>query len=306
MKSITNHILMVRPFRFRKNEQTAPTNYYQKQLQSLSEAEITCQAQDEFDRLVKVLRAHGVQVTVYQDPGVHDTPDSLFPNNWVSFHAEQRALFYPMYAPNRRLERTSKIFEALAKEGISITLEADLSQAEHNKQFLEGTGSMVLDRTHKIAYAALSERTDQVLLHDFCQRMGYQPIAFVAYQTVGEERLPIYHTNVMMSVGPTFALVGFDAVDDPKERALLEDTLVKTNKTLIRLSEKQLAQFSGNALSVQGTAGPLLVMSSAGYHALTDDQIKQLEKHLTLIHSPLPTIETCGGGSARCMMAEVF
>ena len=306
MENLTAHLLMVRPHRFRKNEQTATNNFYQKALDGLSDEQITARAHNEFDHFVQVLRNHGIRVSVYQDPGIQDTPDALFPNNWVSFHREHQAIFYPMYAPNRRLERTVKIFEVLKSDGVDMTLLADFSIYEKNHQFLEGTGSMVLDRQHKIAYAALSERTDPDLLVQFCDKMGYKPLAFNAYQTFGDQRLPIYHTNVMMSIGPTFAMVCFDAIDDPTEVALLKQTLAETHKEVVILSEKQIEQFSGNALTLQGRTGPLLIMSSSGYKALDDNQKAQLNKHATLIHSPLPTIESCGGGSARCMMAEVF
>ena len=304
MATLSTHIVMVRPFRFRKNEQTATNNFYQKNVANTENTTATAQA--EFDAFVVVLRQHGVRVTVYQDPGLYDTPDALFPNNWVSFHPGGAAYFYPMYAKNRRLERSTALLDQLTAEGAPYTVKDDWSAYEVAAKFLEGTGSMVLDRDNKIAYAALSERTHPEVLKVFCDTLGYTAVTFTANQTVEGKRLPIYHTNVMMSVGPSFALVCLDSIDALKERAQLLDSLEDSNKEVIQLSEVQIEQFAGNALTLQGSNGPILVLSSAGYNALTNKQLTRIQSHAKIVHSPLPVIEHCGGGSARCMMAELF
>ncbi len=304
METLSTHIVMVRPFRFRKNEQTATNNFYQKNISSTDDT--TALAQAEFDAFVAVLRQHGVRVTVYQDPGLHDTPDALFPNNWVSFHPGGAAYFYPMYAKNRRLERNTALLDQLTAEGAPYTVKADWSSYEAAAKFLEGTGSMVLDRDNKIAYAALSERTHPEVLKVFCDTLGYTAVSFTANQTVEGRRLPIYHTNVMMSIGPGFALVCLDAIDASKERTQLLESLEGSNKEVILLSEPQIEQFAGNALTLQGSNGPILVLSSSGYNALTNTQLTRIQAHAKIVHSPLQVIEQCGGGSARCMMAELF
>lgn len=306
INGFTHRVLMVRPFQFHKNEETATNNYYQKEAQYQSKSALTRAAQKEFDALVDKLRAVGIEVIVHQDTPEFETPDSLFPNNWISFHPNFRVILYPMFAVNRRKERNPVVFQTLEKNGISIRVLKDYSAYENTTVFLEGTGSMVLDRANKIAYAALSERTNRKLFQQFCLEQAYQGIVFTSYQTVEGMRLPIYHTNVMMSIGPTFATVGLDTIDSKDERKQLYDALMRTQKELVLLSESQINQFAGNMLTLIGEQGPVLVMSSAAFSSLTQAQKKQLKQHAQLIHSPLDTIEHCGGGSARCMLAEIF
>ena len=302
----TNHVLMVRPASFRANEQTAANNYYQKHT-SLSADASLMQAQSEFDSLVSCLRANNINVTIVQDTATPDTPDALFPNNWFALLGNGQLVLFPMFAKNRRVERSDRIFKALSKDGYEINNTVDYSAYEQKHQFLEGTGSMVLDHQNSIAYAALSPRTDAELFHLFCKKFNFTPIAFNAYQTVGEERLPVYHTNVMMVVAPRFALVCLDAVDDPVERALLQDRLTFSGKEVVALTEKQISQFAGNMLALSAAGGKmLLVMSTRAYEALTSQQIAQLQQYVKLVHSPIPTIEDLGGGSVRCMLAEVY
>lgn len=302
----SGRVLMVRPYQFHKNEETAQNNYYQKDAQQQSSDVLTLAAQKEFDGLVHQLRQAGITVIVHQDTNEFVTPDSLFPNNWVSFHPENEVILYPMYAVNRRKERNPKIWDSLASEGVSIKVKQDYSLLEEDNIFLEGTGSMVLDRANRIAYAAISERTHLKLFVQFCADHDYKAHAFHSYQTVATQRLPIYHTNVMMSIGPTFATVGLETIDVMAERELLIQRLTQSGKAIIPLTEAQINQFAGNMLTLIGTDGPILVMSSAAYYSLTAQQKAQLEKHAQLIHSPLDTIEHCGGGSARCMLAEIF
>jgi hypothetical protein len=306
MNGLTSKVLMIRPYSFHKNEETAKNNYYQKDLSDQGKEATTQAAQAEFDAFAAILKEEGIEVIVHQDTEEYETPDSLFPNNWISFHPQHKAILYPMFAINRRLERNPKVLATLQKAYGSIAIIADYSEGEKEGLFLEGTGSMVLDREHKIAYAALSKRTDSSLLHRFCKEHGFEPMAFHSYQTVGSQRLPIYHTNVMMSVGPTFAVIGLDTLDRPEEKVAVLAKLETTGKEVLVLSEAQINQFAGNMLTLRGQDGPLLVMSSAAYHSLTTEQIQYLETHAKLIHSPLTTIEHCGGGSARCMLAELF
>ena len=302
----THHVLMVRPASFRANEQTAATNYYQKQT-SLTAAQSLMRAQSEFDALVSCLRMNSIKVTVVQDRLTPDTPDALFPNNWFALLGKGQLVLFPMFAENRRAERSNRIFEALSKVGYEVMHTVDYSVYEQKQQFLEGTGSMVLDHQHSIAYCALSARADAHLFHLFCEAFNFKPVVFHAFQTVGTARLLIYHTNVMMVLAPAFALVCLDAVDDPMERALLQDSLTFSGKIVIPLTEKQLTQFAGNMLAltaIDGTA--LLVMSTRAYDALTTKQLLQLQQYVKLVHSPIPTIEDLGGGSVRCMLAEIY
>ena len=290
------------------NEQTAINNYYQKVLDNLSAEEVNKAAEIEFDRFVKVLRNKGVQVNVVDDTLDPDTPDSIFPNNWVSFHADGRVGIYPMYADNRRLERREDVFIILQNQhGLKIDEVVDFTEFEEHNKFLEGTGSMVLDRSYKIAYAALSQRTDRKAFEHFCSVFNYAGVVFNAYQTVGEERRLIYHTNVMMCIANHFAILCADCIDDVDERSMVIETLKDSGKEVVFISEDQVHRFAGNMLEVLNSEGKNhLVMSTSAYESLTEAQIETIEKYAEIIHSSLDTIEACGGGSARCMMAEVF
>ncbi len=300
--------MMVRPVRFHYNEETAPNNYFQHPAEVLGPHEIQERARDEFDGFVAKLREHGIQVIVMEDTAEWDTPDSIFPNNWVSFHEDGRVGLYPMYAVNRRQERRQDILDALKHtHGFQISGIADFTAYEKEDKFLESTGSMILDRPNRILYAALSIRTDREVLDDFCQQFGYSAVVFHANQTVEGKRLPIYHTNVMMCVAGKFAVICLGAIDDEKERQVVVDSLRQNNKEIIEISEEQQDHFAGNMLQVMSDSGlPYLVMSDAAYHSLNDEQLATIQKYCPIIHSPLDTIEKLGGGSARCMMAEVF
>jgi len=303
---VTNTILMIRPVAFRMNEQTAVNNYFQEDI-DISNTQINEKAQHEFDSFVTKLRAHGVQVIVVDDIKENDTPDSIFPNNWISFHKNGRIAVYPMFAENRRKERRTDIFEILENKGFGINDIMDYTSAEDEGVFLEGTGSILKDRVHQKAYCALSERANEDLFIEFCEDFDCFPVIFTANQTVNEERKPIYHTNVMMAMAETFAVICLDTIDDKKERKNVVNHLKKDNKEIVKITETQMHSFAGNMLQVIGAQDKrFMVMSSAAYHSLNEDQIKTIEKHCDILHSPLETIETCGGGSARCMMAEVF
>lgn len=303
---ITNSILMIRPVRFRMNEQTAVNNYFMEDLDEKNNS-INSKAQQEFDVFVAVLRSAGVHVIVIDDTEEPDTPDSIFPNNWISFHADGTVGVYPMFAENRRNERREDILEVLEKNGFQINNVMDYTSAEEEGLFLEGTGSIIMDRIHKKAYCALSERADEDLFIEFCEDFDFMPVIFTANQSVDGKRLPIYHTNVMMALGENLVVICLDSIDNKKERKLVVDSLKNDQKEIIAISEQQMHSFAGNMLEVLGSGDQrLLVMSSAAYSSLDKGQIAKIEEHCKIVHSPLDTIEACGGGSARCMMAEVF
>lgn len=304
-QQITNTILMIRPVAFRMNEQTAVNNYFQEDL-DLKNAVINTKAQEEFDAFVKKLRAVGVQVIVENDDLKMDTPDSIFPNNWVSFHADGMVGLYPMFAENRRRERREEVMDRLESEGYFIKGYMDYTSAEDEGFFLEGTGSLLLDRVNRKAYCALSARADEELVIEFCEDFEYLPVIFTANQTVEGKRLPIYHTNVMMALAENFAIICLDTIDDKQEKKNVVNNLKKDGKEIIEITEAQMHQFAGNMLQLQGAEHKYMVMSEAAHKSLRPDQIKAIEKHCKILSSNLETIETCGGGSARCMMAEVF
>lgn len=307
MEQTTNTILMVRPVNFRMNEQTAVNNYYQKVLNDLLPETVNAKAQQEFDAFVEKLRGIGVHVVVVNDLKTTDTPDSIFPNNWVSFHENGNVGLYPMFAENRRLERREDILVKLEKEGFNINQIVDYTSAEEEHVFLEGTGSVILDRVNRKAYCALSPRADEDLFIEFCEDFEYTPVIFTSYQTVDGERKAIYHTNVMMCLGETFAVICLNSIDDKKERKNVIHHLKEDGKEIVDITEAQVNNFAGNMLQVKGANDTsYLVMSQAAYDSLTKAQISTLEKHTKILSSSLDTIEACGGGSARCMMAEVF
>ena len=307
MKQTTNSILMIRPVAFRMNEQTSVTNYYQKVLDGLLPATVNAKAQQEFDAFVEKLKAVGVDVTVVEDTLSPDTPDSIFPNNWISFHENGDVALYPMFAENRRQERREEILDVLEDKGFVIENIVDYTSAEADGFFLEGTGSILLDRENGKAYCALSPRADEELFIEFCEDFEFTPVIFEAYQTVNGERKLIYHTNVMMCLGKTYAVLCADAIDDKKERKMVLDSLHGDEKEVVLITQDQVNNFAGNMLEVIGTDDRrYLVMSTSAYKSLTKKQIAQLEEHVTILSSSLDTIEACGGGSARCMMAEIF
>ncbi len=298
---------MIRPVAFRMNEQTAVNNYYQKVLDGLSPETVNAKAQEEFDAFVTKLRMVGVDVTVVEDTITPDTPDAIFPNNWISFHESGDVALYPMFAENRRHERREDVLDILEDKGFVINEIMDYTSAEEDGYFLEGTGSIVLDRENDKAYCALSPRADEELFIEFCEDFEYTPVIFEAYQTVNGERKLIYHTNVMMCIGETFAVICADCIDDKKERKMVLDSLRGDEKEVILITEEQVNNFAGNMLEVKGTDDRrYLVMSKSAYQSLTKKQIAQIEEHVTILSLNLDTIEACGGGSARCMMAEIF
>ncbi|RZK55824.1 MAG: amidinotransferase [Pedobacter sp.] len=295
----TNHILMIRPVDFKFNEQTAGNNRFQT---DSAQSDVQQQALTEFDGFVNMLRENGVDVTVVNDTLEPATPDSIFPNNWVSFHEDGSVYLYPMFSENRRWERRKDIIDELSQK-FQVNHVSDLSFFEQQVLFLEGTGSMVLDRVNKIAYACLSVRTDQEVLDSFAILTGYR---IVSFQAIDQERFPIYHTNVMMCVGDKFVVICLESIKDEAERSNVIDSIIDSGKELIEISFDQMNRFAGNMLEVKNAQGEaLLVMSEQAYKALTQTQINALTKYAKLIYAPLYTIEQNGGGSARCMLAEV-
>ncbi|WP_375235573.1 citrulline utilization hydrolase CtlX [Winogradskyella sp.] len=306
MQQTTNTILMIRPVNFRMNEETAVNNYFQEDL-DIKNTEINRKALEEFDEFVEKLRIVGINVIVESDDKLMDTPDSIFPNNWVSFHGNGDVAIYPMFAENRRKERRDEVFIRLENEGFKIENIIDYTSAEDEGIFLEGTGSLILDRVNSKAYCALSPRADEDLVIEFCEDFEYTPIIFTANQTVEGKRLAIYHTNVMMCLAENFAIICLDTIDDKKERKNVVKNLKQDGKEIISITEVQMHQFAGNMLQLRGEKNQrYLIMSNSAHNSLTPQQINAIEKHCPIISSSLKTIETCGGGSARCMMAEVF
>jgi hypothetical protein len=307
-KQFTSSILMIQPVAFQFNEETAVNNYYQKVLKGVTHDQVQSMALLEFKDFVHLLESNGVEVIVVEDTTLPNTPDSIFPNNWISFHQDGRVALYPMCAKNRRLERRMDILDILRNKHNFIAQQSiDFTHYEHKNIFLEGTGSLLLDRENRIAYASLSLRTDLEVLQDFCKIFGYKPHSFVSKQTVGKERLPIYHTNVMMCLADTFAILCADSIDDSVERQNLIQSLELSGKEIIYITENQKHCFAGNMLQVcNKSQDRFLVMSNSAHQALTAIQIKQIETHCSILSSSLDTIEACGGGSARCMMAEIF
>ncbi len=294
----TSQLLMIRPARFGFNVQTSVNNSFQQDT-----GHVHAKALQEFDAFVTVLRKNKLNVTVIEDTPEPFTPDSIFPNNWISFHDNGRIFLYPMFAPNRRKERKEHVLKAIGEKFIVNEI-ADLSKYENDGLFLEGTGSMVLDRNERIAYACLSPRTDRVVLDEFCRLSGYSAITFTATDRAAA---PIYHTNVMMCIADRYSVVCLESISVDKERNTLINSFQRSNKELIDISPEQLEKFAGNMLQVMNTDGEqLLALSSQAYRSLNAEQLKTLQAYNRIIHSPLDTIEAAGGGSARCMMAEVF
>ncbi len=294
---------MVRPAQFSYNAETAKNNAFQTKDEFASSDAVRQKAMSEFDSLVELLRTRAVNVFVWQDTPTPAKPDAVFPNNWVSFHADGTIVFYPMYAPSRRIERNDELIEALTEKFL-VRKRLHLEQYEQSNKFLEGTGSMILDRKNEICYACLSPRTDAQLLDEFCESLHFKPLSFEA---VDKNDTPVYHTNVMMALGETFVVICLDAVRFRENRVELLKLFEKTGKEVVDISFEQMNHFAGNMLQVKNDfSETFLVMSSQAFNSLNSQQIAHLNRHTTILHSDISTIEKYGGGSVRCMMAEVF
>jgi hypothetical protein len=298
---ITNRVLMIRPAAFARNDETAASNHFQSKGPSAPDA-LAQRAQSEFDTLIDELRKAGVQVLSLPDTSVPIKPDAVFPNNWFSTHADGTVVFYPMLAPNRRLERRTDVLDVLRNAGFYIHRTVDLSTSESMGAYLEGTGSLVLDRVHRIAYACRSLRTSESALLVFANQLGYTPVVVDAFDA---QRRPIYHTNVIMCVGRRFAAVCMDALDS-KDADLLLRQFEASGHELIRLTQAQMSAFAGNMLELATPDGSCIAMSTSAASALTEQQIAKLERLAgPLVTASIPTIEHYGGGSVRCMLAEI-
>jgi hypothetical protein len=290
---------MIRPIQFGYNAETAVNNAFQVKSET---ADTQSEALKEFDDFVSLLKAHGVDVLVVEDSLKPYTPDSIFPNNWVSFHGNGKLLLYPMFAANRRAERKEHVLEKVM-EKFEVNKKIDLSVYEADNLFLEGTGSMVLDREKRIAYACISPRTSEKVLADFCLQMHYEPVVFNA---VGDQGHAIYHTNVMMCVADKYVVICADAIPDKGQKSNVLHSIEQSGKKPVLISPGQMNRFAGNMLQLKSVSGKkLLVMSDQAYDSLLPGQVKELAQYNEIIHSPLTTIERNGGGSARCMIAEI-
>lgn len=304
---ITNKVLMIRPAKFYFNEQTAVNNAYQVDKKEARDF-VEKKAMEEFDSLVEKMRAVGIHVNVLQDSPDPYTPDSIFPNNWFSTHREKMIVLYPMFAENRRLERDkflSKLTAIIDDKEYAIL---DLTENEKIGKFLEGTGAMVLDRVNKFAYCVLSPRAHMEALDEFCTALGYKPVAFEAVQDFGKgKQVPIYHTNVMMGVGERYAVICLESIINPVEKERVLSQLTKDKKEIVDIAGSQVLHFLGNVLELKNSDGKrYTMMSKSAYDALTEDQKSIIEKSSEIIYSDISTIETYGGGSVRCMIAEIF
>ena len=285
---------------FEFNKQTAVNNSFQV---ALNDKNIAGKALEEFDRFVTLLTGHGINVTIIEDTPEPPTPDSIFPNNWISFHEDGTVCTYPMFAINRRAERKPQVIKKV-REKFQVSRTVDLTHYEEENLFLEGTGSMILDRENKIVYACLSPRTDKKVLQDFCDRLQYKAVVF---HGVDEQNRPIYHTNVMMSLADKYVCICLETITDPTEKENVITTITNSGKEIIALSFDQVNHFAGNMLQVENNGGEkFLVMSSQAYRSLDSTQVTRLQSFNSPLYSDLDTIETVGGGSARCMMAEIF
>ena len=293
---------MVYPKKFRSNELTLGDNTFQNTTSNISINEVKNKAVEEFELLHNKIQSEGIKVTIFNDSRDLDTPDAVFPNNWISFHRDNKAIKYPMFAENRRLERTNLAIECLKDHGRDISIDYDYSDFENDNKFLEGTGSLVLDRLNKIAYCSLSQRSNEELLNRFCLDMGYSSVVFKSYH----QNKPIYHTNVVLSICNKFSIVCLESIIDKKERLNVANTLASNGLEIIDININQMSSFGANCIQLNGGNGPLLVMSSKAYSSFTKNQIDIIQKNSQIIHSSLENIENNSGGSARCMIAEVF
>lgn len=295
----TSNVLMIRPLHFVYNEETAVNNSFQKKgnQENLSE-----KAVQEFDELVKELQKQDIEVTVIEDSPVPHTPDAIFPNNWISFHESGIYCLYPMFAPNRRKERKTEVLDTIRKKFHYHKL-FDFTDYESENLFLEGTGSMVLDRDKRLVYACISPRTSLLVLEDFCKKMDYRHVVFHATDKTGNN---IYHTNVMMCVADKFVVICVDSIMDAQEKKYVTDTILSSGKEIIPINLEQMNQFAGNMLQLENkNKEKILVMSNAAWFSLSPEQKEKLVQYNRIVHASLQSIESNGGGSARCMIAEI-
>ena len=307
MSQVTSEIFMIRPKHFNFNHETAKNNHFQKEEKRLKNKEILENAVSEFEELVKKIKQKNIKVEVFEDREDVITTDSIFPNNWISLHKDGKIYLYPMFSEIRRKEKRIDLINYYRDEGYLINETIDLGKYEKENKFLEGTGSMVLDRENKLCYAAISERTNIEVLNKFCETSGYEAIAFKSYQTFKNKRKEIYHTNVMMCIADKYAIICLDSIDNIDERKYVIKKLIESKKEIIEINEKQCNNFAGNMLQLKNNENKkFLIMSKSAYDSLSKEQLKLITSYNEIIYSSLDTIEKLGGGSARCMITENF
>jgi hypothetical protein len=298
----TDNVFLVRPSNFVFNAETALSNAFQNKMNESGEV-IKQKVFKEFEQFAATLQLNGINVLVFDDTSEPQKPDAIFPNNWITMHANGSVVLYPMCAVNRRYERRQDIIDTL-KRKFEITNILDLSYYENEGKFLEGTGSIVFDHTNKIAYACLSPRTDKEVFLELCSFLNYQPIYFYSHDKNGKE---IYHTNVMMCIGNGFAVICLESITNLEERLSVSFSLTNTRHQIIDISFEQMNQFAGNMLALKTNSNEnILVLSQSSFNSLNTVQKISIEKYAKLLALSINTIETIGGGSARCMIAEIF
>ena len=302
MSQITKNILMIKPSSFGFNNDTSGDNYFQKQINHLSQSEIRLKAVEEFENMCSILKKNGINIIVFENDENKKLTDDVFPNNWISFHGNKYVI-HSMYAKSRRGEKNKSFINTLSTHNFNYTLLNDYTNYELEDIFLEGTGSVVLDRVNKYAYCSISKRSNDELFKLFCDDIGYKPISFRSYDSRGDL---IYHTNVMMSIGDDFALVCFESINDKNEMILVKESLEKSGRKIIEITLSQVDYFAGNLIQLGDKKNKIIVISELAYSSLNDHQKNILSAESKIVNIPIPTIQKCGGGSVRCMIAELI
>ena len=302
MSQITKNILMIKPSSFGFNNDTSGDNYFQKQINHLSQSEIRLKAVEEFENMCSILKKNGINIIVFENDENKKLTDDVFPNNWISFHGNKYVI-HSMYAKSRRGEKNKSFINTLSTHNFNYTLLNDYTNYEIEDIFLEGTGSVVLDRVNKHAYCSISKRSNYELFKLFCDDIGYKPISFKSYDSRGDL---IYHTNVMMSIGDDFALVCFESINDKNEMILVKESLEKSGRKIVEITLSQVDSFAGNLIQLGDKKNKIIVISELAYSSLNNHQKNILSAESKIVNIPIPTIQKCGGGSVRCMIAELI
>ena len=302
MSQITKNILMIKPSSFGFNNDTSGDNYFQKQINHLSQSEIRLKAVEEFENMCSILKKNGINIIVFENDENKKLTDDVFPNNWISFHGN-KYIIHSMYAKSRRGEKNKSFIKTLSTHNFNYTLLNDYTNYELEDIFLEGTGSVVLDRVNKHAYCSISKRSNVDLFKLFCDDIGYKPISFKSYDSRGDL---IYHTNVMMSIGDDFALVCFESINDKNEKILVKESLEKSGRKIVEITLSQVDCFAGNLIQLGDKKNKIIVISELAYSSLNNHQKNILSAESKIVNIPIPTIQKCGGGSVRCMIAELI
>ena len=293
---------MIKPSSFGFNNDTSGDNYFQKQINNLSQSEIRLKAVEEFENMCSILKKNGINIIVFENDENKKLTDDVFPNNWISFHGNKYVI-HSMYAKSRRREKNKSFIKALSTHNFNYTLLNDYTNYELEDIFLEGTGSVVLDRVNKHAYCSISKRSNDELFKLFCDDIGYKPISFKSYDSRGDL---IYHTNVMMSIGDDFALVCFESINDKNEKILVKESLEKSGRKIVEITLSQVDSFAGNLIQLGDKKNKIIVISELAYSSLNNHQKNILSAESKIVNIPIPTIQKCGGGSVRCMIAELI